>query len=155
KCLESLHDQPQDVRLETIVVDNASEDGAAEMVARDFPEVVLLRNAVNTGFSCANNQAARKARGQYLFFLNNDTVVPPGALRRLLEYAEEPPEVGMIAPRLRDGDGHAQVSYRQRPPLATLLPRTSLPRWTGLLRESYRRYRREEFDPDSTRPVEV
>jgi N-acetylglucosaminyl-diphospho-decaprenol L-rhamnosyltransferase len=155
KCLESLHDQPQDVRLETIVVDNASEDGAAEMVARDFPEVVLVRNAANTGFSCANNQAARKARGQYLFFLNNDTVVPAGALRRLLNYAEEHPEVGMIGPRLCDGAGRAQVSYRQRPTLATLLHRTSLLRWTGLLRESYRRYRREEFDPDSTRPVEV
>jgi GT2 family glycosyltransferase len=155
KCLESLHDQPQDVRLETIVVDNGSEDGAAEMVAHDFPEVVLVRNATNTGFSCANNQAARKARGRFLFFLNNDTVVPAGALRRLFDYAEQHPHIGMIGPRLRDGNGHAQVSYRQRPTLGTLLHRTSLLRWTGLLRESYRRYRREEFDPDSTRPVEV
>src|SRR6266705_281378 len=54
-CLESLHDQPQGVRLETIVVDNASEDGAAAMVARDFPEVVLLRNPTNLGFAKANN----------------------------------------------------------------------------------------------------
>jgi GT2 family glycosyltransferase len=150
-----LHDQPQGIRLETIVVDNASEDGAAEMVARDFPEVVLIRNTINTGFAHANNQAARQARGQYLFFLNNDTVVPPGALGRLFDFAERHPEVGMIGPRLRDGNGQAQVSYRQRPTLATLLHRTSLLRWTGLLRESYRRYRREEFDPDSTRPVEV
>src|SRR5207244_699460 len=50
-CLESLHDQPQGVRLETIVVDNASRDGAAAMVARDFPEVVLLRNPANLGFA--------------------------------------------------------------------------------------------------------
>ena len=58
RCLESLHDQPQGVRIETIVVDNASEDGAAEMVVRDFPEVILIRNAENRGFARANNQAA-------------------------------------------------------------------------------------------------
>src|SRR5947209_19208525 len=85
-CLESLHDQPQGVRLETVVVDNASTDGSADMVARDFPEVVLVRNAENAGFSRASNQAAAVARGRYLFFLNNDTVVSAGALRRLVSY---------------------------------------------------------------------
>src|SRR5580700_9489442 len=68
-CLESLHDRPQGVRMETIVVDNASDDGAADMVARDFPEVVLIRNAENVGFSRASNQAAAQARGRNLFFL--------------------------------------------------------------------------------------
>jgi GT2 family glycosyltransferase len=154
-CLESLHDQPQGVRLETVVVDNGSADGAADMVAREFPEVVLHRNPVNLGFARANNQAAARARGRYLFFLNNDTLVPPGTLRRLLEYAEAHPEVGMIGPRLCDAEGRPQVSYRQRPTLATLLHRTTLLRWTGLLRGAYRRYRRQEFDPETTRRVEV
>jgi N-acetylglucosaminyl-diphospho-decaprenol L-rhamnosyltransferase len=154
-CLESLHDQPQGVRLETVVVDNGSADGAADMVAREFPEVVLHRNGANLGFARANNQAAARARGGYLLFLNNDTVVPSGTLRRLVEYAEAHPEVGMIGPRLRDGRGQPQVSYRRRPTVATLLHRTSLLRWTGLLRGAYRRYRREHFDPETTRRVEV
>src|SRR5947208_6580346 len=68
-CLESLHDREQGVAVETVVVDNASADGAADMVAEEFPEVVLVRNAVNAGFARANNQAARKARGRYLLFL--------------------------------------------------------------------------------------
>ncbi|HYT90054.1 MAG TPA: glycosyltransferase family 2 protein [Gemmataceae bacterium] len=154
-CLESLHDRPQGVAFETIVVDNGSTDGAADMVAREFPEVVLLRNERNLGFSRANNQAARRARGRYLFFLNNDTVLPADTLRRLLEYAEAHPEAGMIGPRLRDGEGRLQLSYRQRPTMATLLHRTSLLRWTGLLRGAYRRYRRQDFDPTTTRPVDA
>jgi N-acetylglucosaminyl-diphospho-decaprenol L-rhamnosyltransferase len=154
-CLESLHDQPQEVRLETIVVDNASSDGAAEMVACEFPEVILLRNVENLGFARANNQAAARARGRYLFFLNNDTLVPECTLRRLVEYAEAHPEAGIVGPRLRDGAGQTQVSYRQRPTLATLLHRTSLLRWTGLFRSAYQRYRRQDFDPNVTRRVDV
>jgi N-acetylglucosaminyl-diphospho-decaprenol L-rhamnosyltransferase len=154
-CLASLRDQSQGVRLEIIVVDNASSDGAADMVDREFPDVALYRNADNLGFARANNQAAERARGRYLFFLNNDTVVPPGTLRRLADYAEGHPEAGIIGPRLRDGTGQTQVSYRQRPTLATLLHRTSLLRWTGLLRSAYHRYRRQDFDPTVTRRVEV
>jgi GT2 family glycosyltransferase len=154
-CLESLHDRPQGVRLETIVVDNASEDGAADMVARDFPEVRLVRNATNRGFARANNQAAAHARGRYLFFLNNDTVVPVNVMRRLLDFAEANPGVGMIGPRLRDGHGHLQISYRQRPTMAALLHRTALLRWTRLLRGAYYQYRRASFCPDERRVVEV
>jgi hypothetical protein len=154
-CLTSLHRQPQGVGLETIVVDNASQDGAADMVAREFPEVVLCRNATNRGFARANNQAASMARGRYLFFLNNDTVIPPGALGRMVAYLQAHPEVGLLGPRLRDPQGRAQVSYRKRPTLAALLHRTYLLRWTGLLRRAHRQYRRQHFDPDKTRQVEV
>jgi GT2 family glycosyltransferase len=154
-CLQSLRSQALDVRLEVLVVDNASSDGAPAMVAREFPEVVLLRNADNLGFARANNRAARLASGRYLFFLNNDTVVPPGAIRRLVEYAEAHPEVGMIGPRLRDGEGRLQASYRCRPSLAALLHRTSILRWTGLLHGAYRRYRRQLFDSEHVGRVEL
>lgn len=154
-CLRSLHDQFQGVRLETIVVDNGSTDGAPEMVEREFPEVLLHRNPQNLGFARANNQAAQRSRGRYLFFLNNDTIAPAGALRRLVRFADTHPEAGLIGPRLRDAQGQAQVSYRLQPTVMTLLHRTSIFRWTGLLRGVYRRYRRQEFDPDTTRRVEV
>jgi GT2 family glycosyltransferase len=154
-CLASLHRQAQGVRLEIIVADNDSSDGAADMVAREFPEVTLYRNASNLGFAKANNQAAERARGRYLLFLNNDTSVPPGTLRRLVDFAERHPRLGILGPRLRDEEGRPQVSYRLRPTLAMLLHRTSLLRWTGFLRKAYRRYRRQDFDSETTRPVEV
>jgi GT2 family glycosyltransferase len=155
ECLESLTEEAQGVRLEVIVIDNASTDGAAEMVAREFPDAGLHCNPANFGFARANNQAAARSHGRYLLFLNNDTVVPAGALLQLVKYAEAHPEIGMIGPRLRDGQGRPQVSYRQRPNLAALLHRTSLFRCTGLLRGAYRRYRRQDFDPDTTRRVDV
>lgn len=155
QCLESLHRQPQGVRFETIVVDNGSADGATEMVVREFPEVIVVENHDNRGFATASNQAAELARGRYLFFLNNDTVVPMGTLRKLLDYAEEHPEVGMIGPRLRDGEGRVQISYRERPTIAAMLHRTTLFRWTGVLRRAYHRYRRAHFQEEQARLVEI
>src|SRR5438270_7023073 len=154
-CLGSLLRRPQGVRVEVIVVDNASTDGAPELVAEEFPEAVLVRNGWNAGFARANNQAAGRARGRYLFFLNNDTLVPPLALRRLLDFAEAHPEVGMIGPRLRDGRGRTQVSCRRRPSLGALLHRLVLLRWTGLFRRAYRRYRGRDGDLTATRPAEA
>jgi hypothetical protein len=155
RCLESLHDIPQGVRLEIIVVDNASTDGAAEMVARDFPEAILIRNPTNAGFARASNQAAARASGHYLLFLNNDTELPPFALGKLVAFADEHPEAGMIGPRLRDAHGNVQISYRRKPTLATLLHRTALVRASRLFRRSYREYRRERFDPEHRGSVEM
>jgi GT2 family glycosyltransferase len=155
-CLRSLFDQPQGISFEVIVVDNGSEDGAAKMAADEFSEVVLIRNATNQGYAKANNQAARRAHGRYLFFLNNDTIIPRGTLLALAAYADAHPQVGMIGPRLRDGQGRIQVSCRRQPTLCTFLHRTSLLRWTQMLRPSYRRYRRsrrQEFGPNDIRPA--
>jgi GT2 family glycosyltransferase len=155
ECLRSLDPARQQTRLELIVVDNASSDGAADMVTAEFPQVVLVRNAANAGFARANNQAAALARGEYLFFLNNDTLVPPGAVRRLVDFARTRPDAGLIGPRLRDGAGEFQTSFRLLPSVGVLLHRISLLRWTGLFRRSYRRYRGRGGDFETTRTVEA
>ena len=142
-CLHSLLKQQQGVPLEVIVVDNASRDGAADMVAREYPQVRLLKNETNLGFARANNQAVKMSRGRYLFFLNNDTVVPARTLIKLVEHLQKHPEAIMVGPRLRDDKGDIQMSYRRRPTIATFLHRTLLLRWTGLFRGKYQAYRRE------------
>jgi GT2 family glycosyltransferase len=154
-CLRSLRSSLQRVRLEVIVVDNASTDGAAEMVERCFPRVRLIRNVENRGFARGNNQAARVARGRYLFFLNNDTVVPPGALHELLDFARSHPEAGLIGPCLRDGNGRMQAACRGLPTVPALLHRTSLLRWTGLFRAAYRVARGRHLDLTTTHPAPV
>jgi N-acetylglucosaminyl-diphospho-decaprenol L-rhamnosyltransferase len=154
-CLDSLYGQDQGTSFETVVVDNASSDGAPEMVEAEYPEVLLLRNATNEGFARGNNRAAAVARGRYLFFLNNDTIVPAGALGQLQRCAEAHREAGLIGPRLRGTDGNIQRSYRPRPTLASLLHRTYLFRVTGFFRTTYRYYRRDEFDPHHRRYVET
>jgi hypothetical protein len=154
-CLSSLLRQPQGAHIEVVVVDNASADGAAEMVAHEFPEVMLIRNANNAGFARASNQAADAASGRHLFFLNNDTEIPPNAIGRLLSYADAHPKAGMIGPRLRDSDGSFQISYRLKPRIGALLHRTLLLRWTGIFARSYRRYRRGGYDPNHRGRVDL
>ena len=147
RCLRSLFAQEQGAAFEVVVVDNASTDGAADLVEAEFPRVRLLRNSDNLGFSRANNQAARLASGRYLFFLNNDTELAAGTLGEFVRFADRNPGVGMVGPRLRGTDGVAQISYRTRPTLPALLHRVSVLRWTGLFRGAYYRYRRSTFDP--------
>jgi N-acetylglucosaminyl-diphospho-decaprenol L-rhamnosyltransferase len=156
-CLRSLLDQADDIALEVIVVDNASSDGASEMVAREFPQVRLMVNERNVGFARANNQAARLARGNYLLFLNNDTLVPSGTLLKLIDHLEAQPETVVVGPCLRDGKGKIQMSHRRRPTIATFLHRTLLLRWTGIFRENYKTYRRAASDNHAqvARPVDV
>jgi N-acetylglucosaminyl-diphospho-decaprenol L-rhamnosyltransferase len=81
--------------------------------------------------------------------------VPPGALRRLLQYAHAHPEIGLIGPRLRNSRGRTQTSFRTRPTVAALLHRLTLFRWTGLFRRAYQRYRCRDRDFETTRPIEV
>jgi GT2 family glycosyltransferase len=115
RCLDSL--AAQDVRggFETIVVDNASSDGTAELLRARSGQVRVVSNQENVGFSLANNQAARVASGDILFFLNADTeLLSPDVLERLA-CAVEAEGVGLAGPRLVNPDGSLQPSCAAYP----------------------------------------
>jgi GT2 family glycosyltransferase len=109
-CLQSLEAHPPTIPFETIVVDNASTDGSAAIVAA-FPGVRLLQLERNLGFSAGNNAGIRATSGAFVLLLNNDTIVPAGALDRLLQRLTADPSAAAAGPRLVDGDGKAELSF--------------------------------------------
>lgn len=91
---------------EVWVVDNHSADGSAEMVAQKFPQVQLIVNQENTGFSKANNQAIRISKGSYVLLLNPDTVVEEDSFKKCIAFMDEHPEAGALGVRMVDGSGN-------------------------------------------------
>ncbi len=127
QSLRSILDAPPRVPYEIIVLDNASQDGSVQMLEKEFPEVRLLVSEQNLGFSRGHNLIAKGAQGKYLFLLNPDTIVLPGALDLLVDYAENHPEVGIIGPKILNPDGSLQYSCRRFPnPTAALFRNTPL-----------------------------
>jgi len=116
--LRSIDAHHDGLSVQTIVSDNASTDGSAEMVASEFPHVTLLRNLSNLGFARGNNVGAAAASGRYLLFLNNDMVVRPGAFAKLVETLEAHPEYSAVGPKLIGGDGRPQRTARNLVTLA-------------------------------------
>lgn len=113
KCLVSV--LAQDESVEIIVVDNASSDTSAEMIRSEFPGVKLIVNTANAGFSAANNQGMEMASGDFIFLLNPDTELRPGALHALRQEAEQAGKDCLIGPRLLNSNGSLQVSAWKKP----------------------------------------
>lgn len=103
--IKSVRSGCQNISFEQFVVDNGSTDGTADLVARDFPEIKLIRNIDNAGFSAANNQAVKKATGEFLLFLNPDMRVTPGSLDKLIAWMRQHPNVGIASCKLTDEQG--------------------------------------------------
>jgi GT2 family glycosyltransferase len=118
RCLESLYAEPKpQVAYEVWVVDNASDDGSAGMVASEFPQVQLVVNTENAGFSRANNQAIARTDSRYVFLLNSDAFLHPGALDQLAAYADAHPQAGIVGPKVLNPNGSLQFSCRRFPSL--------------------------------------
>jgi O-antigen biosynthesis protein len=105
QCLKSVYRAGRDIPMEVFVVDNNSADGSCVMVRNQFPDVILIENHENTGFSKANNQAMRIAKGEFQLILNPDTVVEESTFQKILEFMDRNPDAGALGVRMIDGKG--------------------------------------------------
>jgi GT2 family glycosyltransferase len=153
-CLRSLY---QNTRLsfEVIVVDNASQDGVVEMLQQEYPQIRLVENQDNAGYTRPMNQALRLGRGRYLLQLNPDTLVLPEAIDRLVAFMDQHPEVGICGPKVLNRDLTLQKPCRRGEPrpwavltyflgLSALFPNSPF----------FSRYLMTYLDEDVTHPVD-
>lgn len=115
-CLGSLPRRIGERAVEVIVVDNSSGDGAVELVQRDFPWVDYVPAPENLGFGRANNRGYARSHGEFVLFLNPDTVCNEAALQHCLARLEEDPEIGLISPKLVTADGTMDLACRRSIP---------------------------------------
>jgi GT2 family glycosyltransferase len=123
ECLTSLDEARYPWPIEVIVVDNASADDSSRMVQRLFPDVILIQNSDNLGFSKANNIGIRRSTGKYIALVNSDVHVLANCLEKLVDYLESEPGTGMTGPKIIGGDGRQQNSHRGFPRLWNMLCR--------------------------------
>ena len=110
-CLASIASAPPATPHEIVVVDNASTDGSAAAVRARWPAIAVHDVPDNRGFSAANNIGIRATAGELLLLLNNDTIVPPGAVDALVARLDARPDVAAAGPRLVDAAGNPELSF--------------------------------------------
>jgi N-acetylglucosaminyl-diphospho-decaprenol L-rhamnosyltransferase len=165
-CLRSVYASARrraedDFTFEVCVVDDASSDGSAEMVAAEFPQARLIANAKNVGYPSANNQGLRafgfpeSPIARFALLLNSDTELPPDALAQMLSFMAERPDAGVAGPKIVLYDGSLDLACRRSFPT----PAISFFHMVGLSRlfphsSRFGRYNLTYIDPDLVTEVD-
>jgi hypothetical protein len=120
-CLGSIYTNTKDISFEVIVVDNNSSDESIRMIKSDFPQVKLIENRTNAGFTKANNQAIKISRGRNIMLLNPDTEVIDNALNKMVRFLDSRRDCEALGCKLLNTDGSLQRSCRTFPKLEGML----------------------------------
>jgi len=154
KCLTSVFDETRNIEFETIVVDNASNDGSRDLIRLKFPQVKVISTASNLGFAAANNCGIRRARGKYVLLLNPDTEIHGGAINRCLEYMDQRTSVGLLGCKLILPGGKIQESVRSFPTVWNVFCESTFLYLLFPKNEWIAKYHMTFFDYESNRVVD-
>src|SRR5690242_2560419 len=113
-CIRAVMQNTFNIAYEILVVDNASEDGSADLIRKNFPEVILTVNSERFGFAKNNNINLQKSSGRYLMLLNDDTLVQNKSLDIAIQYMDGNPDIGMIGCKMINPDGTFQPTSARR-----------------------------------------
>lgn len=105
QCLVSVKKASENIDSEIFVVDNNSNDDSCILVEQEFPEIILIKNKVNSGFSAANNQAIKLAKGRFVLILNPDTIIEENTFTGCIRFMNDHPDAGALGVRMVDGEG--------------------------------------------------
>jgi GT2 family glycosyltransferase len=146
----------QNVESEIFVVDNNSVDGSVAMVATKFPSVKLIANKENVGFSKANNQAMRLAKGDYVLLLNPDTLVEADTFEKVVRFMDEHPDAGGLGINMVDGKGNfLPESKRSLPTPEVAFYKIFGLSWLFPKSKRFGKYHLTFLDKDETHEIEV
>lgn len=120
-CLESVYEQTKNLDFEVIVVDNNSSDGSVAMVEELFPQVILIACDENNGFAKGNNIGSEAAKGEYLLYLNSDTIVLDGALNKCFDYIDSREDVDIFSCRMLNKDQSLQPNCSKYPSILNMI----------------------------------
>ncbi len=126
--IHSIEKASSNISKEIIVVDNASDDGSVEIVEDKFPSVKLIKNKYNVGFGRANNQGLKISQGNFILFINPDSIVSEDTLDKMISFFQERPDCGLAGCKILNSDGTLQLACRRSFPG----PWTSFTKVTGL-----------------------
>jgi GT2 family glycosyltransferase len=156
QCLQSVYSALKTINAEIFVVDNNSVDNSVEMLQSKFPNVQLIQNRENVGFSKANNQAIRLAKGEYILLLNPDTVVEADTFEKIISFMDATPDAGGLGTKMVNGRGEFLPESKRSLPV----PAVAFYKIFGLsslFKKSKRfgKYHLSYLDPDEINSVEI
>lgn len=124
-CLASIYKSNNgEYKIEIFVVDNNSIDGSTNFIGGKYPEVIIIENDKNLGFSKANNIALKKVKGKYILLLNPDTILEEGTFEKLIKFCEDNKDTGAISSKLIQANGKIDLACKRSfPTLPVALPR--------------------------------
>lgn len=156
QCLYSVRKAAQLAPIETIMVDNNSTDGSVEMTQRLFPEVKVIANKDNKGFSKANNQAIKISTTDYVLLLNPDTLVEEDTFKKCIDFMDKHPNAGGLGVKMVDGKGQFLAESKRGLPtpmvafykifgLSTLFPKS----------KTFGQYHLGHLDKEKTHKIDI